>query len=47
MWECWKDCPVNLVSNHWDVSDSALNIIAAGTSSDLETFFCNGLGDMV
>ena len=39
VWDCWKDCPVNLVSNHWDVSDSALEIIMAGTSTDLETFF--------
>jgi len=30
---------VNLVSNHWDVSDSTLEIIAVGTSTDLETFF--------
>ena len=39
MWDCWKDCPVNLVSNHWDVFVSGLEIMAAGTSLDLETFF--------
>ncbi|KAL0004716.1 hypothetical protein SO802_012277 [Lithocarpus litseifolius] len=39
VWDCWKDCPVNLVSNYWVVSDSALEIITAGTSTDLENFF--------
>ena len=39
VWDCWKDCPVNLVSNHWDASDSAFEIMAARTSSDLEGFF--------
>ena len=39
VWSCWKDCPANLLTNHWDVSDSTLEIIVAGTSSDLEAFF--------
>ena len=39
VWDCWKDCPVNLVSNHWDVFVSGLEIMAARTSLDLEAFF--------
>uniref|UniRef100_A0A7N2LMT2 Uncharacterized protein n=1 Tax=Quercus lobata TaxID=97700 RepID=A0A7N2LMT2_QUELO len=36
---CWEDCLVNLLMNYWDVSDTALEILASGTSTDLESFF--------
>ena len=39
VWSCWEDCLVNLLMSYWDVSETALEILASGTSTDLESFF--------
>ena len=39
VWECWRECPVDIPSSQWDFFDLALDILAQGTAMYLETFF--------
>nr|XP_023904301.1 uncharacterized protein LOC112016041 [Quercus suber]POE45494.1 hypothetical protein CFP56_26688 [Quercus suber] len=39
VWDYWLDCPVEIPSSPLDFSDLAMEILAQGTSHDLELFF--------
>ena len=39
VWDCWSDCPVEILSSPLDFSDLALEIMTQGTTQDLEFFF--------
>ena len=38
-WEYWTECPVVFQPEPFDITDTALMILANGTSQDLEIFF--------
>ena len=38
VWDCWSDCPVEITSSLLDFFDLAMEIMAQGTSQDLEYF---------
>ena len=38
VWDCWSNWPVEITSSLLDFSDLAMEIMAQGTSQDLEYF---------
>ncbi|KAL0007153.1 hypothetical protein SO802_008655 [Lithocarpus litseifolius] len=45
VWECWRECLVDIPSSQRDFSDLALEILVQGTAMDLETFFVTAGND--
>ena len=39
VWNCWRECPMDIPSSQWDIFDVALEILAQGIAMDLETYF--------